>query len=249
VDDLRAGGCDLVVCLAHLGESEDGAPNRACDVVAHVSGIDLVIDGHDHREEEQVLKDASGHDTLVVESECHSHMVGIVYWGPDGALEHRFVRHDDTDAQDGEVGINGEPALYHLLVPWQESEPQSYCVLQMVTSFRDAAYRLGEPSDPNVDLYSGEGLETLLYQVTHDYKPYTSDEKMIPPIKFTAEENEEMSVLKTNVASTIKQNMVAFFNGTKTVEADYDAFLADLEAQGLGKLVEMYQAAYDAQYK
>ena len=65
----------------------------------------------------------------------------------------------------------------------------------------------------------------------------------------TAEENEEMSIIKTNVASTIKQNMVAFFNGTKTVEADYDAFLSDLEAQGLGKLVEMYQTAYDAQYK
>ena len=47
-------------------------------------------------------------------------------------------------------------------------------------------------------------------------------------------------IVKTNVANTIKQNMVAFFNGTKTVEADYDAFLSDLEAQGLGKLVEMY---------
>ena len=103
VDALRAEGCDLVVCMAHLGEHDESAPNRARDVVAHVSGIDLVIDGHDHKEEEQVLKDASGHDTLVVESECHSHMVGIVYWGPDGALEHRFVRHDDTDAQDGEV--------------------------------------------------------------------------------------------------------------------------------------------------
>ena len=155
----------------------------------------------------------------------------------------------DEGQPDKFVGINGEPALYHLLVPWQESEPQSYCVLQMVTSFRDAAYRLGEPSDPSIDIYSAAGLETLLYQVTHQYKPYTSDEKMIPPVKFTAEESEEMSIIKQNVATTIKQYMVAFFNGTKTVEADYDAFLADLEAQGLGKLVEMYQTAYDAQYK
>ena len=100
---LRDGPRDLVVCLAHLGESEDGAPNRACDVVAHVSGIDLVIDGHDHREEEQVLKDASGNDTLVVEAECHTHMAGIVSWAADGSLEHRFVRHDDTNAEDEEV--------------------------------------------------------------------------------------------------------------------------------------------------
>ena len=58
-----------------------------------------------------------------------------------------------------------------------------------------------------------------------------------------------MSIIKQNVATTIKQNMIAFFNGTKTIEADYDAFLADLDAQGLGKLVEFYQNAYDAQYK
>ena len=58
-----------------------------------------------------------------------------------------------------------------------------------------------------------------------------------------------MSIIKQNVASTIKQNMVAFFNGSKTVENDYDQFLADLEAQGLSKLVEYYQTAYDAQYK
>ena len=119
----------------------------------------------------------------------------------------------------------------------------------MTTSFRDAAYRLGEPSDPNVDLYSAEGLETLLYQVTHDYEPFKDDSKILPPIKFTDDENDEMSLLKANLSNTIKENMVAFFNGTKTVENDYDAFLAELEAQGLSRLVEMYQKSYDEQYK
>ena len=178
-------------------------------------------------------------------------MIGDLMYSYAATMRGYYGRYGEewTDAQEGEVGINGKPALYHLLKPWQESEPQSYCVLQMVTSFRDADYRLGEPSDPSVDLYSAAGLETLLYQVTHDYKPYTTDEKMIPLIKFTAEESEEMSIIKQNVASTIKQYMVAFFNGTKTIDADYDAFLSNLDSQGLGKLVEMYQAAYDAQYK
>ena len=43
--------------------------------------------------------------------------------------------------------------------------------------------------------------------------------------------------------------MIAFFNGTKSVETDYDAWLADLESQGLSQLVEIYQNAYNAQYK
>ena len=119
----------------------------------------------------------------------------------------------------------------------------------MTSSFRDAKFRLGEPSDPNVDLYSAAGLETLLYQVTHEYEPYIDAAKSIPPLKFTDAENSEMSVIKTNLSNTIKEGMFAFFTGTKTVEADYDAWLADLEAQGLSTLVGFYQTAYDAQYK
>ena len=53
-----------------------------------------------------------------------------------------------TDADKDAVGINGEPALCKLLTPWQESEPQKYCILQMTSSFRDAKFRLGEPSGP-----------------------------------------------------------------------------------------------------
>ena len=199
--------------------------------------------------------DSVGGHGFVISADCEypeaAFMIGDLMYSYAATMRGYYGVYGEqwTDAQDGEVGINGEPAKYHLLVPWQESEPQKYCVLQMVTSFRDAAYRLGEPSNPDVDLYSGEGLETLLYQVTHEYKPFTTDEKIIPPIKFTADESEAMSIIKQNVATTIKQNMIAFFNGTKTVEADYDAFLADLDAQGLDVLVEFYQNAYDAQYK
>ena len=154
-----------------------------------------------------------------------------------------------TDAGADDVGINGEHAKYKLLVPWQESEPQKYCILQMTNSYRDAAFRLGEPSDPSVDLYSAAGLETLLYQVTHEYEPYKDSSKEIPPLKFTDQENSDMSIIKTNLSNTIKEGMFAFFTGTKSVEADYDAWLAELEAQGLSTLVGYYQAAYDAQYK
>ena len=154
-----------------------------------------------------------------------------------------------TDADPDAVGINGEKAFFKLLTPWQESEPQSYCILQMTTSFRDAKYRLGEPSDPTVDIYSDAGLETLLYQVTHEYEPFKKDEKVIPPLKFTDTQNADMSVIKANLSNAIKEGMFAFFTGTKSVETDYDAWLETLNAQGLGTLVETYQSAYDAQYK
>lgn len=154
-----------------------------------------------------------------------------------------------TDADPDAVGINGQPALFKLLVPWQETEPQSYCVLQMTMSHRDANFRLGEPSDPAIELYSADGLETLLYNVTHEYESYKDDSKAMPPLKFTQEQTDEMSVLKANLSTSIKEGMIAFFNGTRNVETDYDAWLGELEAQGLSALIGIYQDAYDTQYK
>ncbi len=47
-DALRADGADLVVCLGHLGVSDESAPNRSYDLIENTSGIDLFIDGHSH---------------------------------------------------------------------------------------------------------------------------------------------------------------------------------------------------------
>jgi putative aldouronate transport system substrate-binding protein len=154
-----------------------------------------------------------------------------------------------TDADADAVGINGEPALYKLLKPWQETEPQNDCVLQMTTSRRDSKFRLGEPSDPNVDLYSAAGLETLLYQVTKDYKPYADDSKALPTIKFTEDENAELSVLMADLSTAIKEGMLGFFTGSKDVDTEFDSWLQDLNSKGLSRLTEIYQNEYNAQFK
>lgn len=50
VQELRDAGCELVVCLGHLGTDAESEPNRSLDVLAHVTGIDLFLDGHSHSE-------------------------------------------------------------------------------------------------------------------------------------------------------------------------------------------------------
>ena len=49
-DTLHAQGCDLVVCLSHMGTCGK-APEDVCDtaLVAHTRGIDVVIGGHTHK--------------------------------------------------------------------------------------------------------------------------------------------------------------------------------------------------------
>lgn len=71
-DELRDQGCDLVVCVAHLGNKEiSGGTSK--DLLNRVNGIDLLIDGHDHFE---VCEEVAG--TLLVETGCYLHNIGIV---------------------------------------------------------------------------------------------------------------------------------------------------------------------------
>ena len=50
VDKLRADGADLVIGLCHLGVDAESKPNgyRSIDLLAKVSGIDFILDGHSH---------------------------------------------------------------------------------------------------------------------------------------------------------------------------------------------------------
>ncbi len=59
-DELRAKGCDLVVCLSHLGWIERGMGDQA--LIAHTRGIDLVLGGHSHSyfEELRYVKNLDG---------------------------------------------------------------------------------------------------------------------------------------------------------------------------------------------
>ncbi|MDR0396759.1 MAG: extracellular solute-binding protein [Oscillospiraceae bacterium] len=157
---------------------------------------------------------------------------------------------DWDDPDEGAVGINGLPALYKILTPWQETKPQNQHVVQMSITYRDAAFRLGEPSDPSIDLYAPDGLETLLYKVSAEqYRPYATDEKIIPPLKFTDEEVNAMSVIKTELASGIREGMTTFMTGEKDVDTEFDGWVKELQSKGLDTLIGYYQSAYDAQYK
>ncbi len=59
-DELKGKGCDLVVCLSHLGWTEQGMGDQ--QVVSSTRGIDLVLGGHTHTymSEVQYVKNLDG---------------------------------------------------------------------------------------------------------------------------------------------------------------------------------------------
>ena len=50
INKLKADGCDVIVCLSHLGVDEESAADghRSVDMYAHTTGIDIILDGHSH---------------------------------------------------------------------------------------------------------------------------------------------------------------------------------------------------------
>lgn len=73
VDYLRGAGCDLIVALGHVGSEPISEGHRSDDILRHVQGIDLFIDGHDHR-----VKNYRVDGVLVASAGSHLANIGVV---------------------------------------------------------------------------------------------------------------------------------------------------------------------------
>ncbi len=77
VDAARAEGAEYVYVLGHMGNQKNCEPWTYADVIGHVSGIDVFLDGHSHDTEQVVMKDRDGR--RVVRSACGTKLACIGY--------------------------------------------------------------------------------------------------------------------------------------------------------------------------
>lgn len=98
VDALKADGCDIIVCLGHLGIDAESVGNRSIDLLEKVKGIDIFIDGHSHSDLEAILEatDDTGKvgDTLLTSTGTKLNNVGAVVIAADGAVTMQFTTDD-----------------------------------------------------------------------------------------------------------------------------------------------------------
>lgn len=89
--------------------------------------------------------------------------------------------------------------------------------------------------------------ESELTRLNQDkvYEPYFLDsEDIYPSVKFTAEELEELTYLRTDIMSLVKQKMAEWcVNGG--CEEEWDSYIQSLEDMGLEDMRKIYQDAYD----
>jgi len=101
VDAARAEGAEYVILQAHLGIDATNSPYMSTDVIAHTTGIDVVLDGHSHSlidpskivttEDgmemiEGAVKNANGETVMLIACGTKLQAIGSVTINVDGTL-------------------------------------------------------------------------------------------------------------------------------------------------------------------
>lgn len=91
VDALEADGCDVIICLGHLGIDAESVGNRSIDLLEKVDGIDVFIDGHSHSTLEDIVaatnETATVNDTLLTSTGTKLNNIGVIEIAPDGTID------------------------------------------------------------------------------------------------------------------------------------------------------------------
>lgn len=151
---------------------------------------------------------------------------------------------------EGEVGLNGKPALYKVVNVYS-AEPQNHDWQDIGIRVAPAEYRLGQAVDANVDTGTAEGLEKMLFEATKNlYEPYAQKEgelDVLPTLKLTDQEATDIQTIRVEVTKFIAENQVAFITGQKDIDKEWDNFKKGLDGAGLQTLLQTYQTAYERQ--
>ena len=97
IDEARGKGADYVIALAHLGDSQKGIHPNSTGLIANTTGLDAVIDGHDHHViEEQFVNDKDGKAVLLTSSGTNFQYVGKLTIDTNGGVHSALVSTDGT---------------------------------------------------------------------------------------------------------------------------------------------------------
>lgn len=175
------------------------------------------------------------------------------FYTMEGYLSYQFGADEGTDwvLNPGGKGLNGKDSLYDIMNPWT-SEPQNHDWQDTGLIYATADIRLGRKMEQEVDLGSPDGLEKLLYIETEEkMEPYAQkqgDFDVVPyKMKMTTEESDSIQTIGVELENYIKENRVAFITGAKSVDTDWDAYIAGFESIGLSTYLAANQAAWDRQ--
>lgn len=92
IDLARKNGADYVIAVSHLGMEGTTEIWNAKEVIKHVSGIDVLLDGHSHEEYvSEVVKDKAGNDVILSQTGSKFANIGKLVIKEDGTITTSLV--------------------------------------------------------------------------------------------------------------------------------------------------------------
>lgn len=160
---------------------------------------------------------------------------------------------DWDDAESGEVGLDGEQALYKVMNSYGWDTQQNTVWNTNGIWYMPNEWALGKAVDGDIDIYSPEGSDKLLTKVTADeYEVYSSLNEGVtnpPPLKLTSAELDDLQIITTELQNYVGESRVQFIFGNLSLEEDWDTYVEALNNIGLEVYMEAQQKAYDRQFK
>lgn len=99
VNALKAKGADLVIGLVHLGVDGESTPNRSIDLLANVSGIDMLIDGHSHT----VMTEGENGEPIQSTGTAFANIGVVVIDNATATIQDHYLLSTEGMAKDSEV--------------------------------------------------------------------------------------------------------------------------------------------------
>jgi putative aldouronate transport system substrate-binding protein len=146
-------------------------------------------------------------------------------------------------AEPGEVGNNGEPAVWERLFAY--GQVQNFSWSQTGPYYRPEPVHSGQVLKPEEAAYS---LETILYRATKDkYEPQAQPaELVLPPLFFSQEQAQQVADLDATINAYVEESFALAVTGQLDIAAEWETYLATLEGMGLAQYLQIHQEAYDA---
>src|SRR5215207_5997617 len=108
-------------------------------------------------------------------------------------------------------------------------------------TYRTSAFRLSQSA-------KDQFVEVPLYDASNAMLPYAPAlEDLIPPLTYPDNDAKELSEIQLAVDTYVNEMLYRFITGDANIDSEWDTYLATLDSQGLPRMLEINQNAYDAQ--
>ena len=152
-------------------------------------------------------------------------------------------------AEDGEIGINGLPAIWTILTESgaEHDQPNHAAWAHVGVHARSADFRHGQTVPPDMPNHT----EKILYLATRDYyEPFAPPFEIIqPPQFFTEQQANDLMDLTVTINNHVAEMFALFIIGAACLDNDWDTYVQTLDAMGLDRFMQIHQEAFDARWR